>query len=206
MLSMPSRISHDRTKARKFTGEDDAARVVDWLNGGKLKDDGWYRLIEADESRSRVLDVISSIQRLLGTIERRQGWKPKQPADKKQPLEISTAFQELNTTLHSYTSFPCFYPEPNKSRRWDMSEVLSGDHPVGESLAVHAAVRLADQNMLERLKVCDCGLWYFAKFSHQKFCSAECRVRFWESSEERMERKRERLRQNYLYKKAHKGK
>jgi hypothetical protein len=186
-------------------GKVDAAHIVEWLNSANSRDD-WYRSTEAEESRSRVLDVISSIRTLLGAIEQRPGWKPKQPPNKKQPLKISNAFHELNLKLTSYPSFSCFYPEPNKSCRWDMSEALCGHGPVGESLAVNAAVRLADQNRLQRLQVCDCGSWYFAKFSHQKFCSTECRVRFWESSEERMEQKRDGARENYVYNKAHKGK
>jgi hypothetical protein len=73
-----------------------------------------------------------------------------------------------------------------------------------EPIAVHGLVGLAEEGLLDRLQLCACGKWYFGRFSHQRFCSPACRVKFWEDSEERKEQKRQRARENYLYKKAHK--
>lgn len=78
--------------------------------------------------------------------------------------------------------------------------------PSGEWLAVDGVLRLAKANRLDRLQTCACGKWYFAKFSHQRFCSTECRVKFWESSDERKEQKRKKAREYYEFHKVHERK
>jgi hypothetical protein len=202
---MPRAIRRDRKTTRSFVGERDANLVLEWLNPSAELGD-WYDSVEAVESRARVLDVIFAIRHLLEEIDKRPTWRPTQPPTKRQPAKIGDAFHELNLKLASYTSFSVFFPEPKKARRWDTDDALIGNHLMGESQAVHAIVRLTQQNILHRLQLCACGLWYFLKFSHQKFCSAKCRTDFWESSEERKEQKRERARSNYIYRKAYKGK
>jgi hypothetical protein len=74
---------------------------------------------------------------------------------------------------------------------------------LAEFLAVDAIARLTEDGLLGRLQECQCGLWYYAKFAHQRFCSTECRVNFWESSDERKAQKRKRARENYAYHKVH---
>jgi hypothetical protein len=116
------------------------------------------------------------------------------------------AFEDLNGMLRRYTSTPMFFPLKSTASGWEVSDVRVPDRPAQESHAVRAVIELAKQNKLQRLRSCDCGRWYFVKFSHQRFCSAECRIKFWESSEERKVQKRERARDNYVYKKIHQGK
>jgi hypothetical protein len=177
--------SHDRTANRTFIGAAEADWVVGWLNG--RTDEKWSRSSAAKASKDRVLLVISSIRKLLALSE----------------SGVSAGFQDVNLLLARYKTFSLFYPDQLTGKGWRVGDAVLDGRPIGESRAVHAAVELTRQGRLDRLKTCSCGLWYFAKFSHQKFCSEECRLKFWENSEERIAQKRARSREYYEYHKVH---
>ena len=189
---MQKHESHDRNKSNQFLGESDADGILEFLNGTPME--GLERLHA--RSKARILELILDLRNLLNFIG--PTW------DGKLTKEVSDQFQSVNVKLTKYPTFPIFYPMEDSPRRWNVDDALWGKRSVAESVAVHALVRLANQGLLERLQLCQCGLWYFGRFSHQRFCSAGCRVRFWESSEERKEQKRLRSRENYLYHKVHK--
>jgi hypothetical protein len=191
---------------RTFSGEHEAAQIVRWLNA--VEDRPWLNLSEIEESKKRLLDVISSIRKLTDLAVHSQACSPgtrEDPAD-----ELSDAMHELNLKLRRYASAPTFFDrqfgDPSNTRPWVIGKILLDDSPADESLAISAVLSLANQDRLERLQVCGCGSWYYAKFSHQRFCSPECRIKYWEKSEERKQQKRDRARNNYVYKKAYKGK
>jgi hypothetical protein len=117
--------------------------------------------------------------------------------------EVLDALDTVNVQLYKYPFFSLIHPDPKSKRLWSVGEALAGGQVIREATAVHAAVRLADAGLLDRLQTCACGKWYFARFSHQRFCSPECRVTFWESSEERKEQKRKLARQYYMHHKIH---
>jgi hypothetical protein len=199
-MSRPDR--HDRNDRRVFSGQDDAELVLELLNR-PLQDKDWLPDVESVESRDRVLAVISCIRKHLQEIERTSGWPLTRELN--QPGEIWDEFEDLNGLLSRYTSCPVFYPDKDSERGWNVGESFFIACPHEEALAVQAVAELSRQNRLHRLQLCECSLWFFAKFSHQKFCSEGCRVKFWESSEVRKKQKRQRARDNYLYKKAHRG-
>jgi hypothetical protein len=193
---------HDRKTERTFSGEEAATRVLHVLNIAFSSDD-WAQSSEGEETRERVLSVIACIRMLMERIDQTAGW-PMNPEE--MPSDLWDAFNDLNGMLGRYTSTPMFFPLKSTASGWEVSDVRVPDRPAQESHAVRAVIELAKQNKLQRLRSCDCGRWYFVKFSHQRFCSAECRIKFWESSEERKVQKRERARDNYVYKKVHQGK
>ena len=137
--------------------------------------------------------------------------------------DMVAEFAEVNRILKTYPLYHSFVPDETKVSGWKVdtgyraafrSAVRTAhlsDKPTREeqlmsateAIAVHGIVGLAHAGLLDRLRKCECGRWYFARFSHQNFCSSTCRVKFWEGSEERREQKRQRARENYLYKKAH---
>jgi hypothetical protein len=203
ILFMPIRISRDRKAPRTFLGEEDADSVLEWLNMALKKDD-WFRSQEAEESWQRLALVIYGILNLLDQSDQNPGWNPG-PGVPLAP-EVKDALKDLNRSLQRYTTHPVFLPDQENTGALVVENAFWNDVPVGESIAVHAAVRLARQNKLNRLKLCKCGLWYYAKFSHQRFCSSECREKFWETSEERKEQKRGRAREYYEYHKVHERK
>jgi hypothetical protein len=198
--------SHDRKKERPFSGERYAAQVVDFFN-----------LLPREKrlgasAKARVVDVIKATRALNQAMREDPHWfRNKDSALQSNgviianPSEaVSRAMIAINAKLSKYPTFPMFSPDPRA-----MSLMAIGHGQAGkpsatrcmELFAVHAVVHLADAGLLDRLQTCACGKWYFARFSHQRFCSPECRVTFWESSEERKEQKRKRARQNYVHNK-----
>lgn len=183
---------------RQFSGQREAQILVDFLNGS-IPD----QKALLPKARLRVLNVLTLARELLQTLKDNPDIYGKELG--KLPREISAKFHALNRTLAKYTTSPIFCPDQS-SRQWFLANVYNPRHSPIEGSAVHAMVRLADQNLLDRLQQCeqcDQKNWMFARFSHQRFCSEACRVKFWEGQEERKERKRKQARENYLYKKAH---
>jgi hypothetical protein len=43
-----------------------------------------------------------------------------------------------------------------------------------ESHAVTRIVELCHEGLIDRLRRCACGNWFYAKFAHQRFCSTRC--------------------------------
>jgi hypothetical protein len=210
IMYMSTHTSHDRTEKRQFTGEREADAILACLN---LEfSDQKYREY-APAVRRRVFLVLQRIKKAQQQIREKQLSGP----------ELSAEFAAINRVLWSYPVYHSFVPDETRAIGWKVdtgyraayqsgltAARLSGKPTVegrlmtaAESIAVHGIVGLAHAGLLDRLRTCKCGLWYFARFSHQNFCSTTCRVKFWEGSELRKEQKRQRARENYLYKKAH---
>ena len=202
-LYMPKHRSHDRKKSRTFWGEQVAGPVLHWLNA-PLQSGPGLSTLALKRSKNRVLQIISYMRELQEpTMQIGVASKVSSIGQRYEPVG-------LNRMLTGYTSSPRIFTDeaflPEEGQRWVLGKYISGRHPPEELCAVEAIIILAEKNRLDKLQVCGCGKWYFVKFSHQKFCSTGCRVRFWESSAERMEQKRESARQNYVYNKVHRGK
>ena len=202
---MVKQKSHDRNRAHTFSGERDAGFILHVLNSGALP--GQERLAKA--AKARIVGVLDAIRDLFRKTEKNPHWYLGEESNEEETAhilapEISAALTAVNVKLAKYTSSSLFLPTLEGRRKWKVENALRDRHSVHESQAIHAIVRLADQGLLDRLKVCDCGCWYFARFAHQRFCSEECRMRFWEGSEERKERKRAQARANYVYRKTRK--
>jgi len=186
--------------SHKFQGEYESGMILEMLNGTPVPRS---QKLTRDQ-RARFLRLIKDIKTLLEMVGPQ--WNGILTD------QISEQFQCVNVKLAEYPCFTIFYPtQTNNIQRadgklWETGEALLGARPFNESLGVHAALGLAKQGLLNRIQTCECGKWYFRRFTHQKFCSPECRIRSLESSDERKEQKRQRARENYLYKKAHKRK
>jgi hypothetical protein len=70
--------------------------------------------------------------------------------------------------------------------------------PINEFAAVEVVLRLVEEGRLWKVKVCRCGLWFFAPFSHKQFHAESCKQQEHRSSEEY--KKYRRAYQRRLYK------
>ena len=57
-----------------------------------------------------------------------------------------------------------------------------------------------ERRSLSKIGECGCGALFYARSSLSRFCSDECRIRFWEQCEERKAQKREMARKYYWLK------
>lgn len=190
-------IRHDRNSRRLFPGQSEADPILRCLNAVGTRD----RAVRL--TQNRVGAIVKAIRNLLEQMDKTPDWyRPnREPA-----RNVGMAFHSVNLLLQRYRFVVVFFAEEERKRHWGAGEVLRGGYSPVEASAVYAAVKLAERGFFDRLQLCACKRWYFARFSHQRFCSPACRVEFWESSEERKAQKRERARANYAYNKVYKGK
>jgi hypothetical protein len=209
-MYMPRQGSHDRNNKRQFSGERYAQQVVDFFNFVSLSTEEGL----VAKAKARVLDVIEATRALSRARKEDPQWfKNRNSALQANgfifanPSEaVSRAMTTINNKLARYPTFPAFLPDPRTTTLMTIGQAQLGK-PTAlrgmELFAVHAVVHLEAAGLLDQMRTCTCGKWYFARFSHQRFCSVGCRERFWEASEERKTQKREKARENYLYRKAH---
>jgi hypothetical protein len=188
---------HDRKTARQYSGQEFADAALRCLNLA-FAHKGHERL--AHQVRERVTKLFEEMKKVFAA-----------------PLnEELNPFLPVNRILGEYPIYQRFVRDEGTARGWSIDRSIKArsfprkaksldENLIRglEAIAAHGLVWIANANMLDRIQVCQCGQWYFARFAHQRFCSERCRETFWESSEERKEKKRQRARENYLYKKAH---
>lgn len=179
---------HDRKpKPRKYRGEAEADDLLNWLNA---KNPSTIRM-HAKAEMERGIELIQFTHNLQPG-----------PAHRESSPELRRAQRELNEWLLRYTY----------SHRLDFEESgpvwslrVNADVPRvpvrGEAEAVDCAVKLAKIGVISQINKCACGAHFFVRFPKRKpperFCSDQCRVNVWESSQERKEQKREWARKNY---------
>jgi hypothetical protein len=66
-----------------------------------------------------------------------------------------------------------------------------------ESAAIEALLELGRERLLSRVQRCECGTWFYARFSHQNFCSLRCRSRHQRVSPEFKAHRRKYMRKYY---------
>lgn len=66
-----------------------------------------------------------------------------------------------------------------------------------EAEAASFIISLASVRLLERLRACTCGKWFFGRTSTQRFCSPTCRIRHFKSSEKWKAHRRKYMREYY---------
>ena len=186
---MPNSIRRE-LKDRQFRGEPWAANVTQWLNGEEKRHIGK----NSRASRKRILDLIDCIRETLTTIEAEPHYDLISHPSKK----LVKLMNELEDRISEYQLTPSFYIDFGKE--WAFDEAVSGRFPAGESVAAHGVIELTKQKLLDRIRCCVCGKWFFARFMHQRSCSAKCRHKNYEQSEEFKENRRTYMRNYYRLK------
>jgi hypothetical protein len=194
ILYMSRAASHDRTPGgvEKFaqfksslSGGDDALRyLVDWLNSN-----------ENGKARERVRQLLD-----LG-----KAWLHfSRPSDRKKIAnrinEFLQAFPAVRTVLLQDGKITTVWRRPSISLASLLNptpELMQVLQKGKEHMMVHIVIDALEEGSLQKLGYCACGKYFFARFSLARFCSAKCRVGFWESSPERKAQKREQARKYY---------
>ena len=186
---MPISQSRELNK-RTFRGEPHATHVVDWLNG--QEEEHWGK--NTRTSRKRILDLIDCIGETLSCIEAEPHWDLINHPSKK----LNKLMDELDARIAEYQSVPTFYI--NYGKEWVFDDAIGGRFPAGESLAALGVIELTKRNLLARIRRCICGNWFSAHFAHQQSCSAKCRHKNYEQSEEFKANRRIYMRNYYRLK------
>jgi hypothetical protein len=193
----------ERPRSRVYQGEEAGTRVTRWLNGH----DDTYRGLKKQvnkpsaASRRRISDLLKNLRDVLELVEKVD---PQFDWMENPHPQLDTIGLELQKRLAEYPTAPFFYP--TYGREWVIEDAVVGDRPAGESVAAHSIILLAQQGLLDRIDLCDCGKWYFARFRHQRCCSALCRRKFYEKTDEFREKRRKYMRKYYRLKNSGKVK
>jgi hypothetical protein len=161
--------------------------LVAWLNAK------WG---EEQEERDRVrsfLGLVQSAQRVAQEMSELQNdTRPSHP--------IFQRARNLSDAINTYlTRYPLLYrfriygPEVRTAL-----ELLDGDkQKYKEFRYINAVLKIAERRSITDIRECNCGKLFLARSSLTRFCSPACRIAFWENSEERKQKKREKAREYY---------
>src|ERR1019366_7258318 len=176
--------------SREFKGDPWAANVVVWLNGQQAEHNGK----NTGASRRRIEDLIDCIRETLAEIDKNQDRDLISFPGK----ELSRLMNELDLRIGEYQLEPSCYIDCDNKLFID--EAVIGRVPPGESVAAHGVFELMKQGLLDRIRLCTGGRWFFARFAHQKSCSAACRHKIYEQSDEFKVKRRAYMRNYYRLK------
>jgi hypothetical protein len=146
-------------RKHRFSGQDDASKLVSWLNSGK------------SDGRRRVAEMVELYNKLGKSAP--QVWRP---GEKK--TGRGEMYRRLQKLLDRYTyKFEVIaqhtVPVPAAKLAPDASE---------ESFEVLRLQRLRQMRRISSVRRCDrCTKWIFAKSPGQRFCSESCRIKAYQS-------------------------
>ncbi len=175
---------------REFKGSPFAGNVVAWLNGEQPAHSGK----NTQTSRKRILDLIDCIRETLAEIDKNQDRQLMCFPGKK----LRRLMHELDCRTSEYQLEP--FCEIDCDNKLFIDEAVSGRVPAGESVAAHGVFELLKQGLLDRIRCCICGRWFFARFAHQRSCSGACRHKLYEQSDDFKDRRRKYMRSYYRLK------
>jgi hypothetical protein len=203
--------SHDADKKRRYSGEEDAARLIEWLN-----------TTEDTEGKQRIELIIYTAMQIwsLGhkPIFEKRNWRMYK---NKSVIERLRLEAELNDQLSYYQLVPAFLlglggdwlfrwtAAPGSElaiRNSARSAKKVRDAVPGEVAAIKALLEVLWSGNLVRIGRCKCKKVFFRKFMHQQFCSDRCRNKARESSPEWKEYRRKKAREYYRLHKSGKVK
>jgi len=121
--------------------------------------------------------------------------------------EIRKIRRSINGLLDRYRAKPfLLISDVHPHLGWELTWVSRSSgtsHQTHELQALLAIVEVAREGRISALKQCEqCRKWLFARFSHQRFCSEDCKEQFHRTNEADKKRRREWARENYWTRKV----
>jgi hypothetical protein len=219
---MPNVYSHHPDKKRHYHGEELAQSVLEFMRddgplqrrvashlAGRLSPEQILKhAAKLEKGRARVAEVINCLKAIFGKPFRGRGENER---------ELGTKMRRCNRLLGKYKVYWLVGPALSESdtgsqeealnrATFGFIEIVAPQRPIvspQECHAVRAVMRLSELGALQKLKTCEeCGLWFYARFEHQRFCTKSCQIKHHTSSERWKEYKRNKAREYYQLHKA----
>ena len=177
---------------REPTGEPGRQRVS--LDGGKT----WSYTIADPKGVPRIIELI----RLILDLERIVREYRDPTLDVKAallwsgPKEATSLRITLDKILSGYKYSPAVTPEIwSGTLSWGLEN--NSRRTNGEAQMAELVIDLSKSGMLNRIRLCQCGKWFFARRRDSLSCSAKCRKAEYEMTETRIQKRRENARKYY---------
>jgi hypothetical protein len=195
-----SRSRDRRRKSRSPTYDAALVLLVKSLNTYSATDTG------------RVMDLLTSTKELWTLCQEAPG-----RIDAK---GISRLAKEINSSLERYKAVPAVFLidghihvrwEPRDSGGARLHSLMAAPNlhefsKAHESAVVGLLLDAVSKGLLPKIGRCKCGVIFVARSIRSRFCSDDCRIKHWESSEERKAQKRHNAREYYKLHKSGKVK
>jgi len=167
---------------RHFAGENESYRLIEWLNTTKKR-----------VAKSRVLEIHELLAELFTTNTNKDNPVPHDPKTKWNRLRARINKKLLNYPLcHQLIWFRNpYFVTAQVSLSSTKAKRGGGLSEAGAVFAILSVFRQPEG--WRRIAKCDCGKYYFRRFSHQRFCSEKCRLKEFHSSDEWKEHRRKKL-------------
>jgi hypothetical protein len=162
--------------------------LIRWLN---------ENTVEEEEERRRVrafLALMQDAQRLAQEIDTLPNtMHPPPPAFERQ-FQLD---RKINRFLRNYPVVQNVRLYPPRVVI-DLELVKGSKQQLQEFGHIRTILGMAEGRSITDIRECNCGKLFLARSSLTRFCSPDCRIAFWENSEERKQRKREKAREYYM--------
>jgi len=212
ILFMPNARSRVQKPTRRYSGEEQAEKLLDWLSLGVWGGKPAKRQPKGYSTVLRILELWRELRTLFEVSRKYQKGEVVAASYEKSPL-YTERLHELQKLLFGYKFYPMVFPWPGwTSVNWFPAKggvkknLDAWPANYNDSNAVFDIAQLAGMELLARVQQCVCGEWFFARFAHQRFCSAKCRENTFHSSSEWKEYRRKKAREYYALHKSGKVK
>ena len=191
---MPRQTKHDRhSYSRNLTPREDRIRwLVRWLN---------EKTVEGRLEHKRVRDFLILMQDAQRLAREFDGLPD--TTNGEHPI-FERQFHLVAKIKHVLKNYPAVYDVrlyPPKVVA-DLELVKGNRQRVQEFGHIQTILEMAEQRPITDIRECNCGKLFLGRSSLTRFCSPDCRIAFWENSEERKRQKRDKAREYYMLHKA----
>src|SRR5713226_8485833 len=204
-------MPHSKVLRREYGAEREAHSLVQWLNGSRNHSDMRRGYLRA----AKILGLLVQLDSIA------DAWRPayRNPELMESDENYRRLFREayaiadrLNGLLLRYRVTPSVEPRLGEGGvyvRWTATKSSKGsvvpiqsfavteppERDMDEPSAIQRMLALSRNRYLDRVRTClACEQWFYARFSHAKFCSRACQQRYFRSSEEFKEHKKRYMR------------
>jgi hypothetical protein len=210
-------LSNTRTIHNKRVLEKTATNSFMWTDPKFNKPTALLRLLNADSvpdlspyygkrtiaSRRRVVGLLQAINRATAMLDSAVEIEPDRNYWTDAPKDLREALEEIDDILAEYPMRPTVEISGKYGDGGLHFDHANGSsRPLGEQLAVWDITTLAQKKMLERVRECMCGEWFFARRKDKTACSAICRHKTYEQSERFKVQRRQYMRNYYKLKQS----
>jgi hypothetical protein len=148
--------------------------------------------------RFQTLEVLLS-RNIVERASSSESWSESRPLTDRE-AEIVKLHDSINRFLKRYSARPFLSGNTgNPIVDWTLEWITKGSKiKTLELQEVREIVDVARAGRISAFKQCEqCQKWLFAKFSHQRFCSEDCKDQFHKTNEADKKRRRDWARKNY---------
>ena len=203
-------------KHRQYAGQEDAQPVIGWLNKNAASQAGQriaalvrdlaslsrYRQVRRPPTRQDFTWLETKYPELRKLNLRDYADRPWPKAWAGQGYDLATLKRArgrlLRYTFHPYLVNPWVRGEARDSLLvvWRPSRRLSkaGEQ---EAAVISLLVGLVEDRLIDKIRECSCGTWFFPKKSESDVCSRECYRKKYSSTEEFKEARRKYMKKRY---------